>query len=143
MENNLLNWPDNSVIIGDDTFPLRNTLLKPYSKVNLTLKQKIFNYRLSCARRVSENAFGILEQGFRVLGWPIELKVSTTDLVTRSACYLHNWLRMTSTNYTSMGCVDYEDLDTGTFHDGHWRAERNLGLAPVKNIPSNNYITSS
>jgi hypothetical protein len=62
MENNLFNWPDNSVIhvIGDDAFPLRNTLLKPYSKINLTLKQKIFNYRLSRARRVSENAFGIL-----------------------------------------------------------------------------------
>jgi len=143
MENNLLNWPDNSVIIGDDAFPLRNTLLKPYSKVNLTLKQKIFNYRLSRARRVSENAFGILAQRFRVFGRPIELKVSTIDLVIRSACYLHNWLRMTSSNYISMGCVDYEDLDTGTFHEGHWRAERNLGLSPVRNIASNNYSTSA
>jgi len=25
MENNLLSWPVNSVIIGDDAFPLRNT----------------------------------------------------------------------------------------------------------------------
>jgi hypothetical protein len=57
MENNLLNWPDHSVIIGDDAIPLGNTFLKPYSKVNLTLKQKVFNYRLSRARRVSENAF--------------------------------------------------------------------------------------
>jgi hypothetical protein len=40
VENNLLNWPDNSVRIGEDAFPLRNTLLKPYSKANLTLKQK-------------------------------------------------------------------------------------------------------
>ena len=40
MENSFLNWPDNSVITGDDAFLLRNTLLKPYSKVNLTLKQK-------------------------------------------------------------------------------------------------------
>jgi len=38
-ENNLLNWPDNSVIIGDVAFPHRNTLLKPCSKVNLILKQ--------------------------------------------------------------------------------------------------------
>ena len=42
-----------------------------------------------------------------------------------------------------MGCVDYEDLDTETFHEGHWRAERNLGLAPVRNIVSNNYSTSA
>ena len=49
MENNLLSWPDHSVIIGNDAFPPRNTVLN-YSKVNLTLKQKIFNYRLSRAR---------------------------------------------------------------------------------------------
>jgi hypothetical protein len=30
MENNLLNWHDNSVKISDDALPLRNTLLKPY-----------------------------------------------------------------------------------------------------------------
>jgi hypothetical protein len=143
MENNLLNWPDNSVTIGDHAFPLRNTLLKPYSNVNLTLKQKIFNYRLSRARRVPENEFGILTQQFRVFCRLIELKVSTTDLMIRSACYLHNSLRMTSSNYISMGCIDHEDLDTGTFHEGHWRAERNLGLAPFRNIASNNYSTSA
>jgi len=113
----------NSVITGNDAFPLRNTLLKPYSKVNLTMKQNIFNYSLTRARRVSENAFGILEQRFRIFGKPIELKVSTIDLMIRCACYLHNWLRMTSSNYISVGCVDYEDIDTGTFREGHWRAE--------------------
>ena len=101
----------------------------------------MFNYRLSRARRVSENAFGILAQGFRVFGKTIELKVSTIDFVIRRACYLHSWLRMTSSNYVSMGCVYYEDLDTGTFHEGHWRAERNFGLDPVRNIASNNYST--
>jgi hypothetical protein len=92
--------------------------MKPYSKINLTLKQKIFNYRLSRSRRVSENAFGILAQRFRIFGKPIELKVSIIDLVISSARCLHNWLR-TSSNYISMGYVDYEDLDTGTFHEGH------------------------
>jgi len=32
MENNLLYWPDNSVIIGNDTFPLRNTLRLVYTR---------------------------------------------------------------------------------------------------------------
>jgi hypothetical protein len=36
-----------------------------------------------------------------------------------------------------------QDLDTGTFHEGHWRAERNLGLALVRGIASNNYNTSA
>jgi hypothetical protein len=143
MENNLLNCPDNSVILGDDAFPLRNNLLKPYSKVNLTLKQKVFNYRLSRARRFSENAFGILAQRFRAFHRPIGLKVSTTDLVIRSDRYLHNWLRTTTSNYISMGCVDYEHLESETFHEGQWRTERNFGLSPVRNIASNNYSTSA
>ena len=67
---------------------------------------------------------------------------STIYHVIRSACYLHNWLRITSSSDITMGCVDCEDLDTGTFHEGHWRAERNLCLAPVRNIASNNYSTA-
>jgi hypothetical protein len=86
MKNNLLNWPDHSVILIDDAFLIRNSLLETYSKVNLNLKQtKKFNYRLSRGRRVSENVFGILAQRFRVFGRPIELKVSTIDHVIRSA----------------------------------------------------------
>lgn len=92
---------------------------------------------------MSENAFGILAQRFRVFGRPIDLKVSSIDLVIRSAFYLHNWLRTTSSDYISMGCVDYEDLDTGIFQEGQWRAERNLGLAPVRHIASNNYSKSA
>jgi hypothetical protein len=46
IENNLLNWPDNCVIVGDDDFPLRKNLLKPYNKLNLSLKQRIYDYRL-------------------------------------------------------------------------------------------------
>jgi hypothetical protein len=85
--------------------------------------------------------FGRIALAF--FGRPIESKVSTIDLMIRSARYLHNWLRMTSSNYISMGCVDYEDLDTGTFHEGHRQAERNLGLVPFRNIASYNYSTSA
>ena len=38
--------------------------MKPFSKRNLTEEQRVFNYRLFRARRVSENAFGIMAVRF-------------------------------------------------------------------------------
>ena len=46
-------------LVGDEIFPLKTWLIKPYPG-KLDEKQSIFNYRQSRARRVIENAFGIL-----------------------------------------------------------------------------------
>ncbi|XP_048036196.1 protein ALP1-like [Megalobrama amblycephala] len=52
--------------VGDEAFPLRTDLMKPYPFRNLDHGQRIFNYRLSRARRTVENAFGILANRLRV-----------------------------------------------------------------------------
>lgn len=54
------------VIVGDEAFPLKEYLMKPYlQRTGLDEEQRMFNYRLLRARRIVENAFGILWNRFR------------------------------------------------------------------------------
>lgn len=52
--------PAPHVFVADDAFPLGMHILKPYGGIHRTRKQRIFDYRLSRARGVVENAFGIM-----------------------------------------------------------------------------------
>ncbi|XP_047472445.1 protein ALP1-like [Penaeus chinensis] len=80
------------VIVGDDAFPLKTYLMKPYPGRNITKEQTIFNYRLSRARRVSENAFGILASKFRVLMQPIASKPNNIkDIIFATVVLQGEW----------------------------------------------------
>ena len=48
------------VLTGDDAFGLTSYLMKPCPRSQLTNEQRIFNYRISRMRRISENGFGTL-----------------------------------------------------------------------------------
>ena len=48
------------VLLGDEAFPLRCDMMRPFARNTLTNERCIFNYRLSRARKVVEIAFGIL-----------------------------------------------------------------------------------
>jgi hypothetical protein len=54
------------MIVGDDAFPLKPYLMKPYPNRNLGITQRVFNYRLFRVRRIVENVFGILTSRFGV-----------------------------------------------------------------------------
>lgn len=80
------------VILGDEAFPLLENLLKPYPRNQSACDKTkaIFNYRLSRARRLVENAFGILTQVFRIFATPIHINTTTAQDLITSACILHN-----------------------------------------------------
>lgn len=51
---------------------------------------KVFNYQLSKARRVVENAFGRLKAGFRFIMKRMECNLDNVQLVIRTCCVLNN-----------------------------------------------------
>ena len=95
------------IYVGDDAFSLSIHCMKPYAQQGLSNSKRIFNYRLSWARRTTENAFGILVHRFRALLSRLNLCPQTATKVVLAICALHNLLRTQSLNtYCPPG---YED----------------------------------
>ena len=60
--------PISYTFLADEAFPLKRWLMRPIPGASAkTHSQKVYNYRLSRARRTIENAFGILVARWRVL----------------------------------------------------------------------------
>lgn len=77
--------------LGDGAYPLSKFLMKPYqNRGNLSEAQKVFNSRLSKARVVVENGFGITSQKFRILLHNIEQSPEIVNLIIKTTCLLHN-----------------------------------------------------
>ena len=85
MDQNLLNSPKPRplkgttksfpfVFVGDEAFPLKDYLIKPYARTCLQLREKIANNRISRERKLVENIFGICASRFHVLRRPIIAK---------------------------------------------------------------------
>jgi len=112
--------PEDHVLVGNNAFPLKEYLLKPFPGNQLTLKQTFFNYRLSLARRIVENAFGIMATRFRVSEKPFPYRPEKVILIVHACCALHNWLRQTKLqNKQFEYTVDSEKLDTGIIIRGN------------------------
>lgn len=112
------------VFLGDEAFPLGKHCMKPYSQINLTPRKRVYNYRLSRMRRVTENAFGILANRFRIFCTKINLHPDKATIITMSALVLHNMLReLSKDSYTPEGFIDQIDESTGEIVDGSWREQ--------------------
>ena len=123
------------VFVGDEAFPLKEYLIKPYPRTSLNTMQRITNYRISRARNLVENVFGICASRFRVFRRPIIARVEVVEAVTKAIVALHNFLMHgRKVGHNSPYCP------TG-YAEGDWRKEgtANDGLQPMRTAGSNNY----
>ncbi|CAI6372415.1 unnamed protein product [Macrosiphum euphorbiae] len=81
----IFRFPEDSALPGSN-------IIVPHASREDDSKKK-FNYRLSRDRRVTENAFGLLSQIFRVFYQPMNINITTCDDLILVACCLHNMLR--------------------------------------------------
>ncbi len=126
------------LFLGDSAFPLMPNLMKPYSGDHKKgTPKRIFNYRLSRARRVVENVFGISSSIFRVLRHPMELQPEKAEIIVLAICHLHNFLRRNKQSrslYMPSQSIDREQ--DGNIVNGSWRNEpRGSSFLPLRNIP--------
>lgn len=123
LQNGTLNLPTrvdtfenmNFVFVADDAFALSDNVMKPFPMRNLTPEQRIYNYRLSRARRVVENAFGILANRFRIFLTSINIAMPKIDTIVLCCCVLHNYLRTHSTAYSTQSSRDPETMAGPSF----------------------------
>ena len=121
-------------IVGDDIFGLQTWLQRSYPGNNLSEKQRIFNYRLSRARRVIENAFGIMVSRWRIFSHAIQASVETAEAITKAAICLRNFLRLTnSAVYCPKGFADSID-SSGNIKPGEWRSIALEENGAIRNI---------
>jgi hypothetical protein len=133
--------PVRFVFVADNAFALATHIMRPYPghKPGASSPERIFNYRLSRARRIIENVFGILCSKFRVILKPIALHSDQVKSEFLSCIYLHNFLHRNSVSrgfYKPASSFDLEDAD-GNSIPGLRRSEVDgtNSLLDLQNIP--------
>lgn len=126
VENNTMRLPDpqplpNTVIppfpyffIGDQGFPLKTYLFRPYPSKTSNEEERVFNYRLSRARKTVECAFGMLAHKFRIFNTQIECNPEKAIKLVKSACVLHNFIKIhdgknVTPNYDNEIVIEYNN----------------------------------
>lgn len=67
--------------------------MRPFSGTHLDVNKRIYNYRLTRARRYVECAFGILANKWRVFHRPLDVNKTTAIWIVKACTVLHNFVR--------------------------------------------------
>ena len=94
--------------------------MRPFPAEELSKGKKIFNYRLSRARRVVENAFGILLSRFHCFRRPITVKPKNAVAIVNGAVMLHNFLSKECGIWDPQSNINFEDNERNIY-EAEWQ----------------------
>lgn len=109
--------------VGDEAFPLKRHLMRPFGGRELSSDKRQFNKRLSSARRTIENTFGILASKFRIYHTVINASCETASSIVRCTVVLHNFILKTKGTTTAFR----ENINIENDNMGNWHNESQLG----------------
>ena len=104
-------------IIGDAAYPLKTWLMKPFPGRGLSEDRRNYNYRISRARMVVENAFGRLKGRWRRLLKRCDMTLDKVPTMIAACCILHNICEVFKDNVDEQWRVDNEDLTSQHVQD--------------------------
>lgn len=125
--------------VGDEAFQMSTHVMRPYPGRSLNEQKRIFNYRLSRARRTIENTFGIFAARWRIFRRPICAGPDVADRFVLAAMCLHNFLKTKNDEknplqqkYCHPQLIDRE-TEEGDLIEGEWRDSQSTHIRPMGN----------
>ncbi|XP_024893938.1 protein ALP1-like isoform X1 [Temnothorax curvispinosus] len=115
--------------VGDEAFQMSTHVMRPYPGRNLNEQKRIFNYRLSRARRTIENTFGIFAARWRIFRRTICAGPDAASRFVLAAMCLHNFLKTKNDEKAPLQqryChPQFADRETeeGNLIEGEWRQQ--------------------
>nr|CAI5828711.1 unnamed protein product [Callosobruchus analis] len=82
------------VLVADEAFGLSEFVIRPFAGHNLTDKKRVFNYRVTRARRFVECAFGILCNKWRIFHRALNVSKTLAKDIVKAWIILHNVVRI-------------------------------------------------
>ena len=79
--------------VADEGFALNRNTLRPFSRSNLSVRKRVYNYRLFRARSYAECTLGILSNSWRIFQRPLNVNPDFAVDIVKTCVVLHNFVR--------------------------------------------------
>ncbi|XP_047518484.1 uncharacterized protein LOC125058452 isoform X2 [Pieris napi] len=100
---------------GDEAFSISNNVMRPYSGKHLSVQQRVYNYRLSRARRYVECAFGILANKWRIFHRSMNVQYEFATDIIKACCVMHNFV-LNRNGVQATDDIIFDDSDLQMLH---------------------------